>query len=314
MIILKNKKIVVTGGSGFLGRHVVAELKKHSPADIIIPRSKTHDLRLREHCLQITKGADLVIHLAAHVGGIGLNKDKPGELFYDNASMGINLVEACRLNQVPKTVVAGTICAYPKFTPIPFKEEELWNGYPEETNAPYGVAKKAILVQLQSYRKQYGMNGVFVLPVNLYGPYDNFDLYSSHVIPALIRKTHTAIMENKKSIEIWGDGTPTREFLYVEDCAEGIVAAALKYDSSEPVNLGNGREISIKDLTKLIARIMQYGGDFIFDSSKPNGQPRRVIDVRNAKEKFGFSARTTLEDGLAKTIEYYQRTYSSERI
>ncbi len=302
---LQGKNIVVTGGSGFLGRHVVSELKKRNPAKIIIPRSKDCDLRKIENCIEITKNIDLLIHLAAHVGGIGLNREKPGELFYDNAMMGIQLVEAARVNQVPKTVVAGTICAYPKFTPVPFREEELWNGYPEETNAPYGIAKKAVLVQLQSYRAQYGMNGVFLLPVNLYGPHDNFDLNSSHVIPALIRKIKEAMDRGEKRVTLWGDGTPTREFLYVEDCAEGIVLAAEKYDGAEPANLGNGQEIRIKDLAQIISKELGFNGEIIWDSSKPNGQPRRALDTTRAKEYFGFQSKTSFDVGLAKTIKWY---------
>lgn len=303
---LRDKRIVVTGGSGFLGRHVVEKLRSRKPADIFVPRSKEYDLRRTDACLRVTEGRDLVIHLAAHVGGIGLNREKPGELFYDNAIMGIQLIEAARVNRVAKTVVAGTICAYPKFTPVPFREEELWNGYPEETNAPYGIAKKALLVQLQSYRQQYGMNGVFLLPVNLYGPHDNFDLNSSHVIPALVRKIQEAMDRGATEVTLWGDGTPTREFLYVEDAAEGIVLACERYDGAEPANLGNGFEIPIRDLATKIAAAMGFKGRFNWDATKPNGQPRRGLDTSRAREWFGFTARTGLDDGLKKTIEWYR--------
>ncbi|MBI3544216.1 MAG: GDP-L-fucose synthase [Deltaproteobacteria bacterium] len=303
---LRDSKIVVTGASGFLGRHVVEQLHARGVDDISVPRSKEHDLRLMEQCLAVTEGKDLVIHLAAHVGGIGLNREKPGELFYDNAVMGIQLIEAARRNKVKKIVVVGTICAYPNLTPVPFKEENLWNGYPEVTNAPYGVAKKALLVQLQAYRHQYGLNGVFLLPVNLYGPFDNFDPRSSHVIPALIRKIQEAIDKGEKKVSIWGDGTPTREFLYVEDAAEGIVTAAEIYEGEEPVNLGNGYEISIRELTLKLALLMGYKGEFTWDESKPNGQPRRCLDTERARNWFGFTARTRFDEGLGKTIAYWR--------
>ncbi len=302
---LRGKKVLVTGGSGFLGRHVVEVLRERGVEKVIVPRSADCDLRVWENCVKITKGVDAVIHLAAHVGGIGLNRDKPGELFYDNAIMGIQLIEACRINDVKKVVVAGTICAYPKYTPTPFREAELWNGYPEETNAPYGVAKKALLVQLQSYRSQFGMNGIFLLPVNLYGPHDNFDLHSSHVIPALIRKIHEAKSANAEEVVLWGDGSPTREFLYVEDAAQGIVMGAELYSGGEPVNLGNGFEITIRDLSSTIGRLMGYEGTFVYDDSKPNGQPRRVLDTSRARDWFGFEAQTDLETGLRKTIDWY---------
>ncbi|MEW6058160.1 MAG: GDP-L-fucose synthase [Bdellovibrionota bacterium] len=302
---LRGKKITVTGGSGFLGRHVVERLKRFEPAEIRVPRSKEYDLRGMENCLAVTADCDLVIHLAAHVGGIGLNRDKPGELFYDNAMMGIQLIEAARKNGTKKIVVAGTICAYPKFTPVPFQEKELWNGYPEETNAPYGIAKKALLVQLQAYRQQYGLNGIFVLPVNLYGPHDNFDLRSSHVIPALVRKIHEAKTQGQSEVTLWGDGSPTREFLYVDDAAEGLIAAALRYDGAEPVNLGSGFEISIKELALQIAKLMNFQGKFKWDESQPNGQPRRMLDTSRAQDWFGFTAQTSLEEGLKKTIRWY---------
>lgn len=305
---LNGKRVVVTGGSGFLGRYVVSELEKNGASNVFVPRSKDYDLREMSACLAVCERADVLIHLAAHVGGIGLNQQKPGELFYDNAIMGIQLIEAARRKGVEKIVVAGTICAYPKFTPVPFKEESLWDGYPEETNAPYGIAKKALLVQLQSYRAQYGLNGIFLLPVNLYGPHDNFDLQSSHVIPALIRKILHAKNAGEKEVVLWGDGSPSREFLYVEDCAEGIVAATLKYDSSEPVNLGNGREIRIRDLAELIRKELGADCEIRWDTSKPNGQPRRCLDTQRAKKFFDFTARTSFEEGLRKTIDWYRST------
>lgn len=303
---LRESRILVTGGSGFLGRHVVDRLRSMGAEKLAVPRSKECDLRVMENCMRVTEKQDLVIHLAAHVGGIGLNREKPGELFYDNAMMGIQLIEAARRNRVRKVVVAGTICAYPKITPVPFKEAHLWDGYPEETNAPYGVAKKALLVQLQSYRQQYGMNGIFLLPVNLYGPHDNFDPRSSHVIPALIRKIQEALDREEKTVSIWGDGSPTREFLYVEDAAEGIVAAAEKYDGAEPVNLGNGFEVSIRDLTTRLAGLMGFKGEFVWDESKPNGQPRRALDTSRARDWFGFEALTDFDEGLKRTIEWYR--------
>lgn len=302
---IEGKRVTVTGGSGFLGRFVVDRLRKLKPTELLIPRSKECDLRKIENCLRITEGQDLLIHLAAHVGGIGLNREKPAEIFYDNAIMGIQLIEAARLNKVKKVVIVGTICAYPKFTPTPFKEEDLWNGYPEETNAPYGIAKKALLVQLQAYRSQYGLNGIYLLPVNLYGPYDGFDLNSSHVIPALIRKIKEAIDKKQNHVTLWGDGSPTREFFFVEDAAEAIVLATNQYNGADPINLGSGQEISIQDLASKIARIMKFDGQFIWDRSKPNGQPRRRLSVSRAKEAFGFEAKTTLDIGLQKTIDWY---------
>lgn len=303
---LRGKNVTVTGGAGFLGRHVVERVKKFEPRRITVPSSKTHDLRILENCLEVTKDTDVVIHLAANVGGIGLNQEIPGEIFYDNAIMGIQIIEAARRNQVKKTVVVGTICAYPKFTPVPFREDDLWNGYPEETNAPYGVAKKALLVQLQAYRSQYGMNGVYLLPVNLYGPWDDFQPRSSHVIPALIQKIQDAIDQKRGEVVLWGDGSPTREFIYVDDAAEGIVMATQKYDGSEPVNLGSSFEITIKDLATKIGALMDYGGRFTWDASKPNGQPRRMLEVSRARQSFGFQARTDFDAGLRKTIEWYR--------
>lgn len=309
MSFWKDKRILITGGAGFLGSFVVEKLAKErnlDPQKIIIPRSRECDLRVWENCVKVTKEVDLVIHLAARVGGIGFNQENPGFLFYDNALMGIQLMEAARINRVKKFVVLGTICAYPKFTPVPFKEEGLWNGYPEETNAPYGLAKKMLLVQAAAYRQQYGFNAISLLPVNLYGPGDNFDPKSSHVIPALIRKCVEAIEKGEKKIVVWGTGRPTREFLYVEDAAEAILLAAEKYNKSDPVNIGAGCEISIKDLVELIAKLTGFRGEFIWDAKKPDGQPRRMLDVTNAQKEFGFRAKVNLEEGLKRTIKWYE--------
>lgn len=304
---LENKKILVTGGAGFLGSFVVEELKSQGVEEknIIIPRSDEYDLRKLDNCKKVTKGVDIVIHLAAKVGGIGLNREKPGELFYDNAIMGIHLMEAARQNKVEKFVSIGTICAYPKFTEVPFKEKDLWKGYPEETNAPYGIAKKALLVQGRAFRQQYDFNAIYLLPVNLYGPGDNFDPESSHVIPALIKKIYEAKKESKDKIVAWGTGKPTREFLYVEDAATGIIEATKKYDNPDPVNLGSGMEISIKELVNLIADLMDYKGEIEWDTSKPDGQPRRSLDTSKAKKEFGFEAETDFKEGLKKTIDWY---------
>lgn len=301
------KKILVTGGAGFLGLNVVKELIKNgaSRANIIVPRSNTDDLRIRENCDRVLRDVDVVIHLAAKVGGIGYNLDHPAELFYDNAIMGIQLMEAARLHGVHKFVTVGTVCAYPKFTHVPFREEELWNGYPEETNAPYGLAKKMLLVQSQAYRTQYGFNAIYLLPVNLYGPGDNFNPDSSHVIPALIKKFVEAKINNIPSVEIWGTGSASREFLYVEDAARSIVLATEKYDGIEPVNIGVGDEISIKKLVEIIHSLIEYNGEIIWDATKPDGQPRRCLDTHRAKEWFGFQAETNFEKGLRKTIEWY---------
>lgn len=304
---LAGKKILLTGGDGFLGRFVLKELLKNGvqEEDVRIPHHVENDLRIMENCRQAVKGMDLVIHLAASVGGIGFNQRNPGVLFYDNMIMGAQLMEAARLSQVEKFVQTGTVCAYPKFTPVPFKEEDLWEGYPEETNAPYGIAKKALLVQAQAYRAQYGFNAIYLLPVNLYGPGDNFDLENSHVIPALIRKCVEAAESGLDQITVWGTGKPTREFLYVEDCARGIVLAASRYDGDQPVNLGSGKEISIADLVRLIARISGFEGEIIWDESRPDGQPRRCLDTRKA-EKFGFKADVGFENGLKRTIDWYK--------
>ncbi len=307
MSFWQDKRIVVTGGAGFLGSFVIEKLRQRGCRNITVPRSKEYDLRDRDAIVRLYKDArpDMVIHLAAVVGGIGANRANPGNFFYDNAIMGIELIEYARKLGVKKFVATGTICAYPKFTPIPFKEDELWNGYPEETNAPYGLAKKMMLVQAQSYRAQYGFNTIFLLPVNLYGPRDNFDLESSHVIPALIRKCVEAKDAGRNEIVLWGDGSPTREFLYVEDAAEGILLAAEHYDGEQPVNLGTGEEIRISNLATLIADAVGFNGKIVWDSSKPNGQPRRCLDVTRAKELFGFEAKVPFREGIAKTVEWY---------
>lgn len=290
-----------------MGSFVVKKLLKLGvlKKNIAIPRSKDSDLRKWENCLKATKNQDIVIHLAAKVGGIGFNEEKPGEMFYDNIMMGVQLMEAARQTGVKKFVAVGTICAYPKFTPVPFREDGFWDGYPEETNAPYGLAKKMLLVQAQAYRQQYGFNAIYLLPVNLYGPGDNFDPKFSHVFPALIRKVVRAKKEGKDFIEVWGSGRATREFIYVEDAAEGIILATRKYDKPEPVNIGSGREISIKDLVKLICRFMNFKGVIRWDTTKPDGQPRRCLDVNRAEKEFGFRTKTDLETGLKKTVEWY---------
>ncbi len=306
---LSNKRILVTGGAGFLGRQVIAQLEL-AGADlqkVIVPRSRDYDLRSLENCQRVVEQQDIVIHLAAHVGGIGLNREKPAELFYDNLIMGAHLIDAAYQAGVQKFVCVGTICAYPNLTPVPFKEDDLWNGYPEATNAPYGIAKKALLVQLQSYRQQYGFNGIYLLPVNLYGPGDNFDLGSSHVIPALIRKVHEAQQKGEKPILVWGDGSPTREFLYSTDAALGIVMGTQYYNDPEPVNLGTGSEISIKNLVELICNLMGFEGEIIWETDKPNGQPRRCLDTQRAKQAFGFTAQMEIEQGLKNTIKWYRQ-------
>jgi GDP-L-fucose synthase len=305
---LREKRILVTGGAGFLGRQVVGQLQQAGadPQKITVVRSRDYDLRFLEHCQRAVDQQDVVIHLAAHVGGIGLNREKPAELFYDNLMMGTQLIHAAYEVGVQKFVCVGTICAYPKFTPVPFKEENLWDGYPEETNAPYGVAKKALLVQLQSYRQQYGFNGIYLLPVNLYGPEDNFDPRSSHVIPALIRKVYEAQQRGDKQLPVWGDGSPTREFLYSTDAARGIVMGTQSYNDSEPVNLGTGYEISIRDLVTLICELMGFEGEIVWETDKPNGQPRRCLDTERAKQFFGFTAQMDFKQGLKNTIEWYK--------
>ncbi len=303
----ENKKILLTGGAGFVGRHVTTELIRRGAEkkNIIIPRSINYDLRRDAVCDKLTRNIDIVIHLAGNVGGIGYNRENPATLFYDNMMMGVNLIESSRKHKVKKFVQVGTICAYPKFTPVPFQESELWNGYPEETNAPYGIAKKALLVMLQAYRAQYGFNGIYLLPVNIYGPGDNFNPASSHVIAALIKKINDAKKEGATEISVWGDGSATREFFYVEDAAHAIVAATEKYEKSEPVNIGAGFEISIKDLVTKLVAIMDYKGNIVWDSTKPNGQPRRMLDTSRAKKEFGFTAQTSFDEGLKKTVEWY---------
>jgi GDP-L-fucose synthase len=304
-----NEKVIVTGGSGFLGTAVVAKLRASGCKTIVVPRSKEFDLRKEAEIQRLyeTVQPTMVIHLAAVVGGIGANRENPGRFFYDNAIMGIQLIEFARQYKIGKFVAVGSICAYPKFSPVPFKEEDLWNGYPEETNAPYGLAKKMMLVQGQAYRQQYNFNTIFLLPVNLYGPGDNFDPASSHVIPALIKKFVEAEERKEQQVVVWGDGSATREFLYVEDAAEGVVLAAAKYDESDPVNLGAGFEISIKELATKISKLTGFSGSIVWDTTKPNGQPRRMLDTRRAKEKFGFAAHTDFDLGLRNTIEWYRK-------
>jgi GDP-L-fucose synthase len=305
--IIKGKKVLVTGGAGFLGKHVIEQLKKEKPSEIFIPRSKDYDLRDRSIVAKLVKNYGIIIHLAANVGGIGYNQEHPAELYYDNMVMGVHIIHEAYKAGVEKVVALGTICAYPKFTPIPFKEEDIWKGYPEETNAPYGLAKKMMLVQAQSYRDQYDFNSIFLLPTNLYGPHDNFDPKSSHVIPALIRKYIEAKEANTEEVIIWGTGSPTREFLYVEDAAKAIVMATKNYNGGDPVNLGSSFEISIAELAHTIGDIVKYKGKLTFDTTKPDGQPRRKIDTTKAQEEFGFKSSTTFKDGLKKTIEWYKK-------
>ena len=302
------KRVLVTGGAGFLGSAVVEALIYRGCDRVIVPRSRTWDLRNQDAVVRLYEQyrPHLVIHLAAVVGGIGANRANPGRFFYDNAIMGIQMMEYARRYGVEKFVATGTICAYPKHTPVPFDESSLWDGYPEETNAPYGVAKKALLVGCQGYREQYGLNAVYLLPVNLYGPRDNFDLESSHVIPALIRKMVEAQEAGEREIVLWGDGSPTREFLYVDDCAEGIWLAAQRYDGAEPVNLGTGEEIAIRDLAELVAEATGFDGEIVWDASRPNGQPRRKLDVSRAERLFGFRARVPLREGLERTVAWYR--------
>lgn len=324
MSFWNTRRILVTGGAGFLGSVIVEKLKERGCKNISVPRSKDYDLVDNDACKRVYQETkpDIVIHLAAKVGGIGANRNSPGKFFYDNAMMGIQMMEQGRVFGIEKFVALGTICAYPKFTPVPFKEANLWDGYPEETNAPYGLAKKMLLVQAQAYKQQYDFNAIYLLPVNLYGPRDNFDLETSHVIPAIIRKclesqnstieteskinsAQMAISESQSCITIWGTGTPTREFLYVEDAADGIILAAEKYNKTDPVNLGSGFEISIKELVKLIIKLTNFKGKIVWDTSKPDGQPRRRLDTTKAEKEFGFKAKTSLEEGLMQTIEWY---------
>ena len=308
---LKNKKILLTGGGGFLGSFVYQELLMAGAQkkNITIPRSKTHDLRDINVCKKLAKNKDIIIHLAANVGGIGYNQLHPGSLFYDNLIMGAQVMEAARRAHIEKFVAIGTICAYPKHTPVPFSEKNLWNGYPEETNAPYGLAKKMLLVQSQAYRSEYGLRSIYLLPVNLYGPRDNFNPRSSHVIPALIKKIYEAKKNNLPEVVVWGTGRATREFLYVKDAAKAIVLATLHYDKPEPINLGSGSEISIKKLAQLIAKTLDYRGKIIWDTTKPDGQPRRKLNISSAKKEFGFSSQTTFQKGLEETIKWYTENY-----
>jgi GDP-L-fucose synthase len=308
MAYWSDKKILITGGAGFFGSEVVRQLLKKGvlSENILIPRSSDTDLRKWENCCRVVKNCDIVIHLAAKVGGIGYNQVYPADLFYDNAIMGIHLIEAARQENVEKCVITGTICAYPKFTPVPFREENLWEGYPEETNAPYGLAKKMLLVQSQAYRQQFGFNSIYLLPVNLYGPGDNFDPSSSHVIPALIKKFLEAKTGNKPFVEVWGTGQASREFLYVDDAARGLILATEHYNKPEPVNLGSGNEITIRDLVTLIRDLTDYHGEIRWDRTKPDGQPKRSLDVSRAKRDFGFEALMPFREGLRRTIEWYR--------
>jgi len=303
------RRVCVTGGAGFLGSFLVEKLRQRGAEDIFVPLLQYYDLVQPESIRRMLDDArpDIILHLAAHVGGIGANRAHPAEFFYDNLMMGVQLMHFAWQRGVEKFLSLGTVCSYPKFTPVPFSEDNLWDGYPEETNAPYGLAKKMLLVQSQSYRQQYGFNSVFLMPVNLYGPRDNFDLESSHVIPALIRKCIEAEERGEREVVVWGDGSPTREFLYVEDAAEGILMAAESYNQSEPVNLGSGNEISIRNLAETIARLTGFSGKLVFDTSKPNGQPRRALDTSRAEAYFGFRASTSFEDGLRNTIEWYRQ-------
>lgn len=305
------RRVVVTGGAGFLGQYVVGRLKAFEGVEVSVPRSREYNLVEGAEVARLLDETrpDLVVHLAAIVGGIGHNQKNPGRFLYENLMMGTQLIEQARLRGVRKFLALGTVCAYPKFTPVPFKEDDLWDGYPEETNAPYGLAKKMMLAQLQAYREQYGYNGIYLLPANLYGPGDNFDLETSHVIPALIRKCVTARREGAPFIEAWGTGDVSREFLYVEDCADAIVRAAALYDEPLPVNIGNGREVFINELVETVARMTSFGGEIRWQPARPNGQPKRQLDTTRAAEKFGFRAQTTLEEGLRRTIEWYENTH-----
>lgn len=302
----KGNRVLLTGGSGFLGSVIANKLSKLG-VETIIPRSIDQDLRKQDVVKKVVKDVDIIIHAAGNVGGIGYNREHPGTLFYDNLVMGVQLMEEARLSGVKKFVAIGTICAYPKFTPVPFKEDDIWNGYPEETNAPYGLAKKMLLVQSQAYREEFGFNSIFLLPVNLYGPRDNFDPNSSHVIPALIKKFIDAIKNRSDSVTVWGSGKATREFLYVEDCAQAIILATEKYNKSEPVNIGSSFEISIKDLAELIKRLTGYKGKIVWDSTKPDGQPRRKLDTARAVKEFGFKSKTNFRTGLKETIDWYSK-------
>ncbi|MBI4442284.1 MAG: GDP-L-fucose synthase [Acidobacteria bacterium] len=313
---LAQKRICVTGGGGFLGKSVVEELQRCGCSEIFVPRSADFDLRREEAIDRMWERAcpQVLIHAAARVGGIGANRQNPGTFFYDNAIMGIQLIEAARRHRIEKLVILGTTCSYPKFATVPFREDRLWDGYPEETNAPYGIAKKALLVQAQAYRQQFGLNAIYLIPVNLYGPRDNFDLESSHVIPALIRKCVEANERGLTEMVCWGDGTPSREFLYVDDCAQGIVAAASRYEDGDPVNLGSGREIRMDELAALIAELTEFKGRLRWDASYPNGQPRRCLNTERAERSFGFRARTELREGLERTIAWYRAQQSVAKL
>ncbi len=311
MLDLAGRRISVTGGAGFLGSYLLDALRERGCSDIFVPRRRDYDLTTVEGIERMFRDSrpQVLFHLAAVVGGIGANRAQPGRFFYENAVMGIHLLEYARRYAVEKTVLVGTICSYPKFTPAPFREDDLWNGYPEETNAPYGIAKKALLVQCQAYRQQYGMNAIFLMPVNLYGPRDNFDLESSHVIPALIRKCLEARHSGSRQLHVWGDGSPTREFLHAADAARGLLLAAERYEGAEPVNLGSGEEIAISDLVALIAGMCGFRGEIVWDTSQPNGQPRRRLDTSRAEREFGFRARTGLREGLEQTIAWYRQAH-----
>ncbi len=310
----KDRRVCVTGGAGFLGSFVQQKLRERGVGEIFVPTIEKYNLVEREDILRLLDDAqpDVIIHLAAHVGGIGANREHPAEFFYDNLMMGVQLMHESYRHGVEKFVAIGTVCAYPKFTPVPFKEDDLWIGYPEETNAPYGLAKKMLLVQAQAYRQQYGYNAIFLLPVNLYGPRDNFDLNSSHVIPAMIRKMIEAQQAGQKEVVLWGDGSPTREFIYAEDAAEGIVLATERYNGPDAVNIGSGHEIAIRDLAELIARLTGFDGKLVWDTTKPNGQPRRGLDTTRAEQYFGFKARTSFEEGLRRTIDWYRKAHTAQ--
>jgi GDP-L-fucose synthase len=316
MILSKSDRLLLTGGAGFLGSAVQAQLAERGYGDVVVIRRKDFDLTREDDVQRLYRDVKpaIVMHLAAEVGGIGANRDNPGRYFFANMAMGLHLIEGARQHGVKKFLQTGTICAYPNLTPVPFRESDLWNGYPEITNAPYGIAKKALLVMCQGYRQQYGLNAIYLLPVNLYGPLDNFHLHSSHVIPALIRKCVEARDRGDEAIVAWGTGKASREFLYVDDCAEGLVTALEKYDSPEPMNLGNGREISIRELTELVAKFARFEGKIVWDTTKPDGQPRRCLDVTRAAETIGFRAKTTLEDGLKKTVEWFEQNRESARL
>lgn len=312
---LAGKRVLVTGGAGFLGSFLVDKLRERGVADLIIPRSSQYDLTEQAAVRRLFREAkpEVVFHLAARVGGIGANKANPGLFFYANMAMGLNIIEECRQSGVEKLIVVGTTCAYPKFTPVPFKEEDLWNGYPEETNAPYGVAKRALLVMLQAYRQQYGLNGIYLIPANLYGPRDNFDLETSHVIPAMIRKFVEAKEAGDPYMTLWGTGKVSREFLYVEDCAEGILLAAERYDGEEPVNLGTGEEVTIAELAEKVRTVVGYGGGIVWDASYPDGQPRRRLEVSRARTLFGFMPRASLEHGLYQTVAWFKNARIAQK-